>query len=118
MERCENTHHASRSRHLPAALILPHISSFVLRSNDLPRAHTRARLIKESSMFRHTPALLIVALLAGCQAGGTTDTGRATTSASSPSSDPLPGSSATLVVHGMGCPMCANNIDKQLLRIP
>ena len=24
----------------------------------------------------------------------------------------------TLVVHGMGCPLCANNVDKQLLKIP
>ena len=24
----------------------------------------------------------------------------------------------TLVVHGMGCPLCANNVDKQLLKVP
>jgi copper chaperone CopZ len=23
----------------------------------------------------------------------------------------------TLLVHGMGCPMCANNVDKQLLAV-
>jgi copper chaperone len=25
---------------------------------------------------------------------------------------------ATLLVHGMGCPLCANNVDKQLLAVP
>ena len=25
---------------------------------------------------------------------------------------------ATLVVHGMSCPLCANNVDKQLLEVP
>ena len=31
---------------------------------------------------------------------------------------PLTGSSATLIVHGMSCPLCANNVDKQLLTVP
>lgn len=31
---------------------------------------------------------------------------------------PIESSSATLVVHGMGCPLCANNVDKQLLDVP
>lgn len=31
---------------------------------------------------------------------------------------PIESSSATLVVHGMGCPLCANNVDKQLLAVP
>lgn len=25
---------------------------------------------------------------------------------------------ATLIVHGMSCPLCANNVDKQLLDVP
>jgi len=25
---------------------------------------------------------------------------------------------ATLVVHGMGCPQCASNVDRQLLKVP
>ena len=25
---------------------------------------------------------------------------------------------STLVVYGMGCPQCANNVDKQLLKVP
>jgi len=69
-------------------------------------------------MFRHIPVLLALALLAGCQSEGTVNSAQRTASASSPSSDQMPGSSATLVVYGMGCPMCANNIDKQLLRVP
>jgi copper chaperone CopZ len=32
--------------------------------------------------------------------------------------NPLTGSSAVLWVHGMSCPLCANNIDKQLARVP
>lgn len=30
----------------------------------------------------------------------------------------IPGTSATLVVHGMSCPLCANNVDKQVLALP
>jgi len=30
---------------------------------------------------------------------------------------PITAASATLVVHGMSCPLCANNVDKQLLDI-
>ena len=33
-------------------------------------------------------------------------------------SEPIAADSATLVVFGMSCPQCANNIDRQLLRIP
>ncbi len=30
---------------------------------------------------------------------------------------PIASSSATLIVHGMSCPLCASNVDKQLLSI-
>lgn len=30
---------------------------------------------------------------------------------------PIKGSSVTLVVHGMSCPLCANNVDKTLVDI-
>ncbi len=30
---------------------------------------------------------------------------------------PLPGSTATLAVQGLSCPLCASNVDKQLLRV-
>ena len=68
--------------------------------------------------MRYTGVLLLVAAVlsaGGCQSGGTSDT--ATTK------DPVIASSsgsatATLIVHGMGCPLCANNIDRQLLALP
>lgn len=31
---------------------------------------------------------------------------------------PITGERATLLVYGMGCPLCANNIDKELLTVP
>jgi copper chaperone CopZ len=34
-----------------------------------------------------------------------------------PSGGPLEASSATLIVHGMSCPLCATNVDKQLMEI-
>lgn len=30
---------------------------------------------------------------------------------------PLPGDSATLTVQGLSCPLCASNVDKQLLKV-
>lgn len=30
---------------------------------------------------------------------------------------PIESETATLVVHGMGCPLCANNVDRQLLAV-
>ncbi|TVQ52158.1 MAG: copper chaperone [Phycisphaerales bacterium] len=30
----------------------------------------------------------------------------------------IEGSSVTMVVHGMGCPLCANNVDRQLKALP
>lgn len=45
--------------------------------------------------------------LAGCRA----------TPPSSVSDAPFTTSTTTMIVHGMGCPLCANNIDKQLLAI-
>jgi len=30
---------------------------------------------------------------------------------------PLPGTNATLYVNGLGCPLCASNLDKQLARV-
>lgn len=31
---------------------------------------------------------------------------------------PIAASSATLIVHGMSCPLCASNVDQQLMEIP
>ena len=61
----------------------------------------------------------ILALLSGCATNGSTRTPSAEPSAST-SAQSSPGTgdgTVTLVVHGMGCPLCANNVDKQLLKI-
>jgi copper chaperone CopZ len=50
-------------------------------------------------------------LLAGCQTGSGV-------SSTSFNDEPITTPTATLVVHGMSCPLCANNVDKQLLRVP
>lgn len=34
------------------------------------------------------------------------------------STDPIEGSRVTLFVQGLSCPLCATNIDKQLIRVP
>lgn len=59
------------------------------------------------------PLLLSANLLTGCA-------GSAKSSSAAVAADPGPitGSSATLIVHGMSCPLCANNVDKQLMAIP
>ena len=60
-------------------------------------------------------SLVVVALCAaGCQSNRAVDAGPAPATAASASGTSM----ATLIVHGMGCPLCANNIDKQLLAIP
>lgn len=68
---------------------------------------------------------LLLGLLA---AGGCAATGGG--AASGPRPQPVPGTtttagadaitglSATAVVHGMSCPLCAHNVDKQLSQIP
>jgi len=64
---------------------------------------------------RHVRLSLAIAVIAftlgGC-AGTATTAGPAL-------GDPAPITSptATLVVHGMSCPLCANNVDKQLMTI-
>ncbi len=69
-------------------------------------------------------ALLLAAVLGamtagGCAggAGGGAGSGGASRSAVVVNDDPIEASSATLVVHGMSCPLCANNVDKQLMEV-
>ncbi len=54
----------------------------------------------------------IAPYLTGCASGPTSqmDTASITDTA-------IAGTSTTLVVHGMSCPLCANNVDKQLLAV-
>lgn len=50
--------------------------------------------------------------LSGCASGAKT------ASTGGGSGEPIAANSATLVVHGMSCPLCANNVDKQLKEVP
>jgi len=59
------------------------------------------------------PVFLAAGLLSGC--AGTSQPAPA---ASVDAAAPLTGSSATLIVHGMSCPLCANNVDKLLMTVP
>lgn len=54
-----------------------------------------------------------VLTLGGC-AGGPKTTPQAQSTAPALIDAPT----ATLIVHGMSCPLCANNVDKQLLTVP
>lgn len=56
---------------------------------------------------------LTAGLLPGC-AGSPKNGPKAMTN----DAGPITGSSATLVVHGMSCPLCANNVDKLLMTVP
>jgi copper chaperone CopZ len=78
-------------------------------------------------MYRYTLLSLSMLSIVGCQstgngngngAGSGAGNGAPTTAPVAVAPAALSGSSATLIVHGMGCPMCANNIDRQLLRVP
>jgi copper chaperone CopZ len=67
--------------------------------------------------MRYLLALTLAGLSAsaGCQSSGTGD--------AAPTSRPAVASAAgssvaTLIVHGLACPLCANNLDKQLLALP
>lgn len=59
------------------------------------------------------PVFVSIALLSGCAGMPKADT-----AALAADVEPITGSSATLIVHGMSCPLCANNVDKQLLTVP
>ena len=62
--------------------------------------------------------MLLIAIVTGCQNGGTRQS-PATTLADRPSAVESSGTlTARLYVSGMSCPLCATNIDKQLLRVP
>ncbi len=60
-------------------------------------------------------SMLIAGSLAGCQTGGPAGSGTAAEGASD--SAAITESTATLWVSGMSCPLCANNIDKQLMQV-
>jgi copper chaperone CopZ len=69
-------------------------------------------------MFRFTLAAFIVAAsaFAGCASSSSTQPEPSTSvSAGLPQAG---GHVAVLTVHGMGCPLCANNVDVQLMKVP
>ena len=59
------------------------------------------------------PVFLAASLLAGCAS-----TPKPAPTAAADAAEPLTGSSATLIVHGMSCPLCANNVDDLLMAVP
>src|SRR4051794_34260547 len=69
-------------------------------------------------MYKLLLILLLLPMVNGCQSTGTSGPKAASpTTMSATTATPLPGDSATLTVFGMGCPMCAKNIDRQLLHV-
>ena len=73
-----------------------------------------------------TTLLLFSLLLAGCNGDGPGTTGESMATGGSTSAalddaindEPIDSDRVTLVVYGMSCPLCATNVDKQLLRLP
>jgi len=55
---------------------------------------------------------LTLSALVGCAGGGASGQDRTADAAAFVDSP-----TATLIVHGMSCPLCANNVDKQLLDV-
>jgi copper chaperone CopZ len=62
-------------------------------------------------------AFAALSLLGGCASTSQTDTTSATTDHAS-DGRPIEADSAVLIVNGLSCPLCATNVDKQLLAIP
>lgn len=61
--------------------------------------------------------LLITFVLAAVFGAGCATTGGVDSVSDFESSEPIAADSVTLIVHGMGCPLCANNVDRQLLAL-
>ena len=60
--------------------------------------------------------LLCLTVLGGCAAAPASGPS-SSPAAAADASEPITGNTATLIVHGMSCPLCANNVDKQLRSI-
>jgi len=66
-------------------------------------------------------AIGVLVLTAGCQSGagaGRDAAGKRVAPTHSASRDGITGFSATLVVYGMSCPLCASNVERQLQAVP
>ena len=57
-------------------------------------------------------------LSAGTSTSDATSESRPAASPSDFSTDPIQANSAMLLVYGMSCPLCATNVDQQLLAVP
>jgi copper chaperone CopZ len=57
----------------------------------------------------------LLLLVGGCASGGARSEAAL---AALQDETPIAAAQAILVVHGMSCPLCANNVDKQLLDVP
>lgn len=64
------------------------------------------------------PMLLALVFLSAGLLNGCASAPRSAPLAMADAAAPITASSATLVVHGMSCPLCVSNVDKQLLTIP
>jgi copper chaperone CopZ len=62
--------------------------------------------------------VLLGCLLTGCGGGSGAGPGEAGGGMAADEGKPIKGDRATLLVYGMACPLCANNIDKELLTVP
>jgi copper chaperone len=82
------------------------------KPNDLQRKGSAMRTVT----FTLASFTLIAALVfsSGCATGSSNRVDRS----SLDDAGPITADTVTLVVHGMGCPLCANNVDKQLLAVP
>jgi copper chaperone len=58
-------------------------------------------------------AALSVAMV-GCESAQKSANGASGGAGAMAGEEPITTDTATLTVHGMGCPLCANNVDKQL----
>jgi copper chaperone CopZ len=75
-----------------------------------------------STMFLRTVTLALIAsaplALLACASSSTTTTNAPAAATISTDHTPIAGDSAVLLVHGMSCPKCANNIHVSLGQVP
>jgi copper chaperone CopZ len=64
-----------------------------------------------------TVSTLALLLLQGCASSQRQEPSPGQVSSAS-DTQPITAPRATLIVHGMSCPLCASNVDKQLLEVP
>ncbi len=78
--------------------------------------------MKRTRMPLMTAGLLTGSLVlfsaAGCETTPRADRDHASMNDMNDMNGAIEGSSVTMVVHGMGCPLCANNVDRQLKALP